>query len=108
MFNNEFGRTIMEERRQALRRRTSLRGKMEFLTKSTFECVIRDLSDSGARVRCDQQIALPDFFDLVIEKKNEKRPASAVWRSENEIGLAFEDVDDFGNVLAFRPRRTPR
>jgi len=94
----------MDERRALLRRRTLLSGKIEFFGRSTFECVIRNLSDGGARVRCDQHVALPDVFDLVIEKSMERRSARAVWRSENDIGLAFSS-----NLLTFDPRRgSPR
>lgn len=95
----------MEERRQSLRRRTLLSGRVEFLDRSTFNCVIRNMSDSGARVRCDQQIALPDVFTLFIEKMDEKRDVRAIWRSENEIGLKFMTAEDYENVLSFTPKR---
>lgn len=95
----------MEERRQSLRRRTLLSGRVEFLDRSTFNCVIRNMSDSGARVRCDQQIALPDVFTLFIEKMDEKRDVRAIWRSENEIGLKFMTPEDYENVLSFTPKR---
>lgn len=95
----------MEERRQSLRRRTLLSGRVEFLDRSTFECVIRNMSDTGAKVRCDQQIALPDVFTLVIEKREEKHEVRAVWRSQDEIGLKFMTAEEYDNVLAFRPGR---
>lgn len=75
-----------------------LSGKIEFLARSTFECVIRDLSEAGARLRCDQHIALPDVLDLVIER----RCAQVVWRRENDIGLVFPP-----NVLSLDGRRPP-
>ncbi|PPD41911.1 MAG: pilus assembly protein PilZ [Methylocystis sp.] len=94
----------MEERRQSLRRRTLLGGKIEFLDRSTFECVVRNLSETGARVRCDQQIALPDVFSLVIGKLDERRQVRAIWRRENEIGLKFMTAADYDNVLSFTPK----
>jgi two-component system cell cycle response regulator len=95
----------MEERRRSLRRRTLLSGRVEFLDRSTFGCVIRNLSDTGAKVRCEQQIALPDVFTLVIEKRDEKHEVRAVWRSQDEIGLKFMTAEDYENVLTFGPRR---
>ncbi|WP_424362215.1 PilZ domain-containing protein [Methylocystis parvus] len=92
----------MVERRRHYRRRTLLSGKIEFFGRSTFECVVRDLSEAGARLRCDQHIALPDILDLVIEKTSERRCAQVVWRQESEIGLAFAP-----NVLRLDARRPP-
>lgn len=93
----------MNERREHMRRRTLMSGKIEFFGRSTFECVIRNLSTAGARVRCDQHVALPDAFDLVMEKSSERRFARVVWRSERDIGLAFSS-----NVLTLGPRRRLR
>lgn len=92
----------MIERRRHYRRRTLLSGKIEFLGRSTFECVIRDLSEAGARLRCDQHVALPDLLDLVIEKTSERRCAQVVWRRECEIGLAFP-----ANILSLDAWRSP-
>jgi hypothetical protein len=92
----------MDERRRFSRRRTLLSGRVEFFGRSTFECIIRDLSENGARIRCDQHVALPDIFDLVVEKTEERRSGRVVWRSENDIGLVFSS-----NVLAFDQRRAP-
>lgn len=93
----------MEERRTFSRRRTLLGGRIEFFERSTFDCVIRNLSEGGARVQCDQQIALPDVFDLVIDKNEERRTARAVWRLERDIGIRF-----FANVVTLRPKRAER
>jgi hypothetical protein len=101
-------RKIMEERRGLFRRRTLLRGKIEFFGRSTFECVIRNLSDTGAKLCCEQHIALPDNFELVIEKTNEKVSACAVWRSATEIGVAFRQRKTIDNVVAFSPRNLGR
>ncbi|QGM99179.1 PilZ domain-containing protein [Methylocystis parvus] len=79
----------MEERRRSVRRRTLLTGRIVFRDMSTFECVVRDLSEAGARLRCDQQVVLPEAFCLAIEKLGEKRPARAIWRRDGDIGLAF-------------------
>lgn len=97
----------MIERRQTLRRRTLLTGRIEFLDRSVFDCVVRNLSDDGAQIRCDQQVALPDIFRLVIEKKGERRPVRAVWRSRDEIGLQFLTSEKLGNLLLFDGARDP-
>lgn len=93
----------MKERRIYLRRRTLLGARIEFFERPTFDCVVRNLSEGGARVQCDQQIELPDVFDLVIDKTEERRTARAVWRLERDIGLRF-----FANVVTLRPKRVER
>jgi hypothetical protein len=108
VIDNLLRRKIMEERRGLFRKRTLLRGKIAFFGRSTFECVIRNLSETGAKLCCDQHIALPDNFELVIEKTNERVSARAVWRNATEIGVAFRRQEAFGNVVAFSPRNLER
>ncbi len=89
----------MIERRRAARRKTLLTGRIEFLDRSIFDCVIRNLGDTGAKIRCDQHIALPDMFRLFIEKKDELRDVRVVWREKDAIGLKFLSAEDSENVL---------
>lgn len=91
------------ERRRELRRRTLLSGKIEFLNRSVFDCAVRNLSDAGARIVCDQQVALPDFFDLILLKQRERKRVRTVWRNEDGIGVAFLGDDEYSNVLSFGP-----
>lgn len=91
------------ERRQALRHRTLLGGRIEFLGRATFDCVIRNLSGTGAKISCAQHIALPDFFHLVILKRAERRRVRTIWRGDEVVGLEFLEDDDYENVVAFVP-----
>lgn len=94
------------ERRQELRRKTLLSGRIEFLNRSVFDCVIRNISDGGAKISCDQQVALPDFFDLILVKQQTRKRARAVWRGGDGIGLSFVGDDEYSNVLSFAPTPT--
>lgn len=91
------------ERRQTLRRRTLLGGRIEFLGRATFDCVIRNLSDTGAKISCAQHIVLPDLFHLVILKRDERRRVRTIWRGEEVVGLEFVADADYENVIAFIP-----
>jgi len=97
----------MIERRQDMRRRTLLTGQIEFLNRSVFDCVIRNLSDCGARITCDQQIALPDIFEVVFVKQNQRRRVRAMWRGDGVMGVSFLAEDEYRNVLPFEPRLAP-
>ena len=54
------------------------------------ECVIRDLSDGGARLVVSQQTALPDVIILFDELDATIVPATIRWRRGNEAGICFE------------------
>ncbi len=95
------------ERRDDLRRRTLLTGRIEFFNRSVFDCVIRNLSDRGAKITCDQQVALPDFFNVVIVKQGASRRVRAIWRGENAVGVSFIENDEYTNVLSFGPPVAP-
>lgn len=58
-------------------------------------CVIRDISDHGARLDLEGEVALPGRFDLFIEKRQRARRAVVRWRRGNEAGVAFDDAPDF-------------
>jgi len=79
----------MEERRRSARRRKLLTGKIVLRDTSEWGCVVRDLSDGGARVRCDEQALLPESFCLAIQRLGDRRDVRAVWRRDGEVGLAY-------------------
>ena len=55
-------------------------------------CLLRDISETGARLELGGDIALPDQFDLYIEKKHQTHHAVIKRRSGRDIGVAFEDA----------------
>ena len=77
---------------RSLRLRTLKEGSIVFNNgRSLLNCVVRDLSDSGARLKVEGAIGLPDRFLLVIgrEAGREERAAQVVWRSLDELGVRF-------------------
>jgi hypothetical protein len=63
------------------------------ITNSELRClanvVIRDLSESGARVQLPEGQALPDDFSLYIVTERLLYPAVARWREEKALGIQF-------------------
>lgn len=81
------------EHRIAPRLRALLQARIVFNNgMSTMDCLIRDLSEGGAKLQMSDSIALPDRFDLYIVKKDETRRARLQWRAGDEIGVAFEQA----------------
>jgi PilZ domain len=78
------------ERRCQARRRTLKAGIIAFQARhSTLDCVVRDFSATGARLRVDASQRPPDGFDLIIELDGLEVPCRVIWRHDNEIGVIF-------------------
>lgn len=76
------------DRRRFPRRRLQYAAKIDLLDGGPLQtCVLRDISDSGARmiVLTDD---LPDQFDLLLSQFN-RRHCNVVWRKGKEIGIKF-------------------
>lgn len=59
---------------------------------STFDCLVRNLSRSGAKLVLESTIAIPDAFSLMFEDGT-VHACELRWRTLKEIGVAFLDVD---------------
>jgi hypothetical protein len=58
---------------------------------STVDCLIRDISESGARLAVPEAVTLPAAFELFIPRKNKKRPVEMLWRRADVVGVSFAD-----------------
>jgi hypothetical protein len=77
-------------RRNAVRSRTLLSGKVivgDALYSA--DCVIADLSGTGARVRVAPGIGLGTPLSLLLVKDGRLLEATAAWRRDDEVGLVF-------------------
>jgi hypothetical protein len=66
------------------------------------DCVINDLSTSGARLRLTAFAALPDKFDLFIFETRRTYKAAVQWRAGDQAGVVFEQVGDIDDTLSRR------
>lgn len=83
----------MAERRNATRNKSFLRGCLYFnKRRSAVDCLIRDISDVGARVVFSDTVAVPDAVELYIPQKEQTLRAHVQWRHGEELGLAFVDA----------------
>ncbi|KQT13808.1 hypothetical protein ASG40_19655 [Methylobacterium sp. Leaf399] len=82
----------MSEHRRELRQRTFLKGRIIFNNgSSSMDCLVRDLSASGARLAISQTAILPESFDLYIPVKEKTYRSSLRWRRSDGIGITFMD-----------------
>jgi hypothetical protein len=84
----------MDDRRRSARSKSFLQGRILFNGgRSSIDCVIRDISESGARLKFSSALPTPDHFDLYIPNRDEHRPAYVQWRRDSDIGIAFDRAD---------------
>jgi PilZ domain len=79
----------MGETRIALRHRVVKAGTIEFGSRS-INCMVRNLSTSGAALEVSNQIGIPAKFTLVVPQDGLYLPCNVVWRSGYRIGVAFD------------------
>lgn len=77
------------ERRSAPRYRT-LKGALVVYGNHqvALDCLIRNVSDGGAKITLESTRDVPDTFELLVPKEHLIVAARAVWRSETALGVA--------------------
>lgn len=84
----------MKDKRHEPRSRSFLKGRIIFNGgKSSFDCLIRDISTSGARLDLADAPSLPDAFDLEIPHKRQTVPARLRWMRDGHVGVQFMAVE---------------
>jgi hypothetical protein len=83
----------MVERRRSVRQKSFLRGRVYFNKgRESADCLVRDLTNQGARIIFSDSINIPALIDLHIPQKDYTVRARVIWRQGVEIGLAFPDA----------------
>jgi hypothetical protein len=84
----------MPERRSASRQKTFLQGRLFFDNgRASVDCLIRDISEHGAKLRFSSAVATPDAVELHIPNKRESYQARVKWRNGEEIGVSFKQEE---------------
>jgi hypothetical protein len=78
----------LENNRAAPRQRMLKAGTIEF-GSSTIDCVVRNISETGAALEVASPVGIPAEFNLVISGNIAKRPCRVVWVRDKRIGVAF-------------------
>ena len=84
----------MGERRNTRRAKSFLQGFVYVSRKrGALACLIRDLSDKGARIIFSDTVTLPDMVELYIPQREQTLRARVQWRRNDEIGLGFIEAE---------------
>jgi hypothetical protein len=80
----------MQERRKQPRSRTYFGGQVVYDQRyCATDCLIRNLSQDGARLVFAGPAIIPMEFDLVIRQRGHSRRVQLVWRKEADVGVKF-------------------
>ena len=80
----------MIEKRDAPRRKCFLRAFVYFEGRGTaVDCIVRDISDIGARLQFDKPLVLNELLDLHIPIKGQRFHAEKRWHDGDQIGVTF-------------------
>ncbi|MGG7517803.1 PilZ domain-containing protein [Allorhizobium undicola] len=79
----------MDEKRIAPRIRALKAGRIVYNNGfSTLDCMVRNISETGAKLAADNLGLVPDAFDLQIDGQ-QRRHCEVRWRKLKEIGVHF-------------------
>ena len=78
----------IQERRKEPRSPTYLGGRASFFDhQSSADCVVRNISSTGALLRVGSGQFVPQEFDLILPQRDAVYRARARWRGREEVGV---------------------
>ncbi|WP_082480276.1 MULTISPECIES: PilZ domain-containing protein [unclassified Rhizobium] len=84
----------MTELRRQPRMKTYKFGRVIFNDgRSTVDCILRNISDHGAKLSFNVVPAIPDRFRLTFSDGT-TRSCSVAWRKSLDVGVSFMSVED--------------
>jgi hypothetical protein len=79
--------------RSSERIRAFLRAQIIFNNRmSTIDCIIKNISPTGARIALNDSLTVPTEFEIYIPQRGRSHHARLVWRDKDAIGVDFVDV----------------
>src|SRR5450432_2328640 len=83
-------RDTMPDKRRVQRTRVIKGAKIIFGNRSSvLDCVVRNLTNSGARLDLPSLVGVPQTFELSFDQGHTIRPCRVVWRIGNSVGVLF-------------------
>jgi hypothetical protein len=79
----------MHERRKSGRSRVLKGAKIILGNTSLLDCIVRNVTNVGARLQIANTVDLPETFDVTLDGGFTVRPSRVVWRTVTETGVEF-------------------
>jgi hypothetical protein len=74
---------------RAQRQRTFKGAAIYYGGVGVMDCVIRNLSESGALLEVPDPSHLPNEFTLMLKLEHKRRPCRVAWRAGSNVGINF-------------------
>jgi hypothetical protein len=80
--------------RRALQRTRVLRNAKIIVPRRSpvIHCTVQNLTSGGACLKMANTYGVPETFDLTFEHGRTRRACRVVWRTADELGVAFENT----------------
>jgi hypothetical protein len=59
---------------------------------SVIHCTVQNITSGGACLKLANTYGVPEYFELTFELGRTRRPCRVVWRTDDLLGVAFEEV----------------
>jgi PilZ domain len=83
-----------KERRDVTRTRVSRSAKIiPPRHGSMIHCTVQNITSSGACLKLANTYGMPETFELTFEHGRTRRACRVVWRTNDELGVAFEEAE---------------
>ena len=83
-----------KERRDVTRTRVSRSAKIILPRRAPMiHCTVQNITSGGACLKLANTYGLPETFELTFEQGRTRRPCRMVWRTNDELGVAFEETE---------------
>ena len=87
------GKAPANDLRRSVRVRTFFGGRIVFHDGAyIYDCIVRDLSESGARVEIPEARMIPRRFYFLVSKEEVAYDCELVWRTRMMAGIRFRET----------------
>lgn len=98
---------MVRDKREAKHRSVRYGARLALADGTLYECVLSEISETGARITVQDAAAVPEKFVLVLSANGaSRRNCCVVWRDPQQLGVKFEQ--SVGARAPAPPRLRPR
>jgi PilZ domain len=80
---------VMDDHRRVKRTQMQKAGKIITAAAPAIDCVVCDLTNSGAGLRISPGVSVPDCFDLIFDSRLFSRTCQVRWKHKDRLGVEF-------------------
>ena len=90
---------MIKEKRKSARQRFFLRGFIRTpQNNSNIDCIVRDISETGAKLTFRGRPSITDSLELHIPAKGQIAQSKLVWIDDCEVGISFDSIVAVGTA----------